>query len=98
MKKLLKIYSNEWNKAQKNASGNYYFRLVYLPLSTCQKIVRKNLNLYSDKITTLQERRPGDSERRLEYCNWFLNNLNDDRFLIMNLIKQLNFLTLLADY
>ncbi|KAJ3634662.1 hypothetical protein MTP99_007608 [Tenebrio molitor] len=23
----------------------------------------------------------GDSERRLEYCNWFLNTLNDDRLL-----------------
>ncbi|KAJ3634699.1 hypothetical protein MTP99_007645 [Tenebrio molitor] len=52
-----------------------------VPLSTCQKIVRKNLNLYPYKITTLQELRPGDSERRLEYCNWFLNNLNDDRLL-----------------
>jgi hypothetical protein len=56
-----------------------------VPLSTCQKIVRKNLNFYSHKITTLQELPPGDSERRLEYCHWFLNNLNDDRFLIMNL-------------
>jgi hypothetical protein len=55
-----------------------------VPLSTCQKIVRKNLNLYPYKITTLQELRPGDSERRLEYCNWFLNNLNDDRFVMMN--------------
>jgi hypothetical protein len=61
-----------------------------------KKCLRKLL-LQAD-IPTLQERRPGDSERRLEYCNWFLNNLNDDRFLIMNLIKQLNFLTLLADY
>jgi hypothetical protein len=55
-----------------------------VPLSTCQKIVRKNLNLYPYKITTLQELRPRDSERRLEYCNWFLNNLNDDRFVMMN--------------
>jgi hypothetical protein len=46
--------------------------------------LKKNLN-NSHKITTLQELRPGDSERRFEYCNWFLNNLNDDRFLIMNL-------------
>jgi hypothetical protein len=51
-----------------------------VPLSTCQKIVRKNLNFYSHKITTLQELRPDDSERRLE--QWFLNNLNDDRFVI----------------
>jgi hypothetical protein len=54
-----------------------------VPLSTCQKIVRKNLNFYPHKITTLQELRPGDSERHLEHCNWFLNNLNDDRFVIM---------------
>jgi hypothetical protein len=55
-----------------------------VPLSTCQKIVRKNLNFYPYKITTLQELRPDDSESRLEYCNWFLNNLNVDRFVIMN--------------
>jgi hypothetical protein len=52
--------------------------------STCQKIVRKNLNFYPYKITTLQELRPDDSESRLEYYNWFLNNLNVDRFVIMN--------------
>jgi hypothetical protein len=34
------------------------------------------MNFYSHKITTLQELRPGDSERRLEYCN-----LNDNRLL-----------------
>jgi hypothetical protein len=56
------------NKTQKtNPSGSYHFRLMYLPLSTCQKIVRKNLNFYSNKIT-LQEFQPGDSERRLECC------------------------------
>jgi hypothetical protein len=53
-------------------------------LSTCQKFVRKNLNFYPYTITTLQELQPGDSESRLEYCNWFLNNLNDDRFIMMN--------------
>jgi hypothetical protein len=50
--------------SKKNPSGSYHFRL-----STCQKIVRKNLNFYSHKITTLQELRPGDSERCLEYYN-----------------------------
>jgi hypothetical protein len=55
-----------------------------VPLFICQKIVIKNLNFYPHKITTLQELRPGDSERRLEHCNWFLNNLNYDRFVIMN--------------
>jgi hypothetical protein len=58
--------------------------LLYSLLPTCQKFVRKNLNFYPYKITTLQELQPGDSERRLEYCNWFLNNLNDDRFVMMN--------------
>jgi hypothetical protein len=55
-----------------------------VPLFTCQKIVIKNLNFYPHKITKLQELRPGDSEKRLEHCNWFLNNLNDDSFVIMN--------------
>jgi hypothetical protein len=80
MKKILNIYANEWNSAQKrklSLQAN-----VLLP--TCQKFVRKNLNFYPYKITTLQELQPGDSERRLEYCNWFLNNLNDDRFVMMN--------------
>jgi hypothetical protein len=84
MKKLLKIYFNEWNKAQKNSLTKLSLQ-ADISLFTCQKIVRKKLNFYSHKITSLQELRPGDSEKRLEYCNWFLNNLNDDRFLIMNL-------------
>jgi hypothetical protein len=50
-----------------------------VPLPTCQKIVRKNLDFNPYKIA-LQEFRPGDSERPLECSNWFLNNLNDDRF------------------
>jgi hypothetical protein len=54
-----------------------------VPLPTCQKIVRKNLDFNPYKIT-LQEFRPGDSERPLECSNWFLNNLNDDRFAMMN--------------
>ncbi|CAH1366306.1 unnamed protein product [Tenebrio molitor] len=56
-------------------------------VGTCHTIVRKDLHLFPYRltsITTLQELRPGDSERRLEYCNWFLNNLNDDRFVMMN--------------
>jgi hypothetical protein len=70
-------------QSPKNPSGSYHFRSGQVPLSTCLKMLEKNLNLYLYKIT-LQDLRPDDSERRLEYCNWFLNNLNDNRFVIMN--------------
>jgi hypothetical protein len=41
-----------------------------VPFSTCQNIVRKNLNT-SIPNKTLQELQPADYEKRLEYCNWF---------------------------
>jgi hypothetical protein len=66
MKKLSKIYGNEWNKTQKNPSGSYHFRLMYD--SPLVRILLEK-NLYPYKITTLQELRPDDSESRLEYCN-----------------------------
>jgi hypothetical protein len=51
MTKLLKNYANEWDKTQKkNALGSYHFRLMYLPLSTCQKIVRKKTRRHPIKV------------------------------------------------
>jgi hypothetical protein len=88
---LAKISSGDkWQTSQKHYSRNRGNAEI------CAGNVMRRSNSCSFKNTlivnveaihtkSLQELRPGDSERRLEYCNWFLNNLNDDRFLIMNL-------------
>jgi hypothetical protein len=36
--------------SKKNPLGSYHFRLMYLPLSTCQKIVRKNTRWHPIKV------------------------------------------------
>jgi hypothetical protein len=48
-----------------------------VPLSTCQKIVNKKLNLHPHKVSLVQELKPADYSRRVAYYNWFLNNMND---------------------
>jgi hypothetical protein len=50
-------------------------------LSTCQKIVKKRLNLHPYKMSLFQELKPADYPCRVAYCSWFLNNLNDNRTL-----------------
>jgi hypothetical protein len=50
-------------------------------LSTCQKIVKKRLNLHPYKMSLFQELKPADYPRRVAYCSWFLNNLNGNRTL-----------------
>jgi hypothetical protein len=49
--------------------------------STCQKIVKKRLSLHPYKMSLFQELKPADYPRRVAYCSWFLNNLNDNRTL-----------------
>jgi hypothetical protein len=51
------------------------------PLSTCQKIVNKKLNLHPHKVSLVQELKPADYSRRVAYYNWFLNNMNDNKIL-----------------
>jgi hypothetical protein len=50
-----------------------------VPRSTCHKIVKKNLHFHPYKITIVQELLPTDLESRINYCNRFQNNLNNDR-------------------
>jgi hypothetical protein len=52
-----------------------------VPLSTCQKIVKKRLNLLPYKMSLFQELKPADYPRRVAYCSWFLNKMNDNRTL-----------------
>jgi hypothetical protein len=52
-----------------------------VPRSTCHKIVKKNLHFHPYKVTTVQELLPNEPESRINYFNWFQNNLNNDRLL-----------------
>ncbi|RZC34483.1 HTH 24 domain containing protein [Asbolus verrucosus] len=49
-----------------------------LSVGTCHAILRKDMHIYPYKITSVQELLPVDPPRRLEFCNWFLNGLNND--------------------
>lgn len=48
---------------------------------TCHKILKKDLHLYPYKITVVQELLPPDPVTRREYCQWFMNNLNNNNTL-----------------
>ncbi|CAH1382739.1 unnamed protein product, partial [Tenebrio molitor] len=48
---------------------------------TCQKIVRKDLGLYPYKVQVYQELLPPDYNKRVAYCNWFNNFINNDETL-----------------
>jgi hypothetical protein len=52
-----------------------------VPLSTCHKVLKKRLHMHPYKTSVLQQLLPIDIPRRLEYCQWFQNNLNDDQLL-----------------
>jgi hypothetical protein len=52
-----------------------------LSVSTCQRIVRKDLGLYPYKVQVYQELLPPDYNQRVAYCNWFNNFINNDETL-----------------
>ncbi|RZC34585.1 HTH 24 domain containing protein, partial [Asbolus verrucosus] len=58
-----------------------------LSVGTCHAILRKDMHIYPYKITSVQELLPVDPPRRLEFCNWFLNGLNNDDMLIIITLK-----------
>ena len=45
------------------------------------KMESKYYKLYSLGVSSVQELRPEDFESRRYYCNWFLQNRNEDRML-----------------
>lgn len=51
---------------------------IGLSYGACQKIVKKDLHMFPYKITAMQQLLPRDFRIRLNYCQWFLNNFNDD--------------------
>jgi transposase len=52
-----------------------------LSYGTCQKILKKDLDLRPYKIMAVQELLPRDFGIRVEYCQWFLNHLNNNNTL-----------------
>jgi hypothetical protein len=42
-------------------------------LATAHKAVREKLNLFPYKVTAAQELKPADHEKRIRYCEWFIN-------------------------
>jgi hypothetical protein len=42
-------------------------------LATAHKVVQKQLKLFPYKVTTVQDLRPADHEKRICYCEWFTN-------------------------
>lgn len=49
-----------------------------LSVGTCHCILKRNLQLHSYKIHVYQELLPIDFERRTQFCQWFLDNHNND--------------------
>jgi hypothetical protein len=50
---------------------------INLSYGTCQKIL-KDINLFPYKIRVLQEIKLPDYPKRMDYCRWFEENMNDE--------------------
>jgi hypothetical protein len=54
---------------------------VDLSYETCRQILKKDLHMHPYKLTAVHELLPPDYEKRVEFCQWFLTNLNDNNIL-----------------
>ncbi|KAJ3663138.1 hypothetical protein Zmor_007447 [Zophobas morio] len=52
-----------------------------LSVGSCHKALHKVLHMHLYKVSVVHELLPPDFERRINYCQWFNNNLNDDALL-----------------
>lgn len=52
-----------------------------LPQTTVNRIIRLDLRLYPYKIHVRHELKPQDFGRRVAFCNWFLGQCHNNRFL-----------------
>jgi hypothetical protein len=43
--------------------------------------MKKRIHLHPYKVSLVQELKPADYPRRVAYCNWFFNHMNDNRTL-----------------
>lgn len=46
--------------------------------STCQTLLKKDLHLYPYRVTAIHELLPNDVPQRLNFCEWFLNNFQEE--------------------
>lgn len=53
-------------------------KFVGLSVGTCHKALTKRLHLHPYKVTVVQELHPLDYGKRVRYCEWFNENVNDD--------------------
>lgn len=51
---------------------------VDLSIGTCHTMLHKDMQLYPYRVTVVQELLPVDPPRRLQFCEWFINTLNND--------------------
>lgn len=49
-----------------------------LSVGTCHTILKKDLHFFPYRMTSVHELLPIDPPRRLQYCEWFSNVLNDE--------------------
>ncbi|RZC38491.1 hypothetical protein BDFB_011296 [Asbolus verrucosus] len=61
--------------------GGLSHRAPEVSFTTCQRIVRQDRGLYLYKIQVYQELLPHDYNKRVDYCNWFNNMMNNDEIL-----------------
>ena len=54
---------------------------VGISYSSTQNIVKKKLQLHAYKVQVCHQLQPGDFTRRIEFCEWFLQNSEDQDFL-----------------
>lgn len=52
-----------------------------LSYGTCQTIIKKDLHLFPYRLQCFQQLLPIDRPRRVEYCEWFMNTINNDATL-----------------
>nr|XP_008198792.1 PREDICTED: uncharacterized protein LOC103314449 [Tribolium castaneum] len=55
---------------------------VELSVGTCHKLLRKDLHVYPYRVQSVQELQPVDFPRRLQYCQWFLDNIANNNELL----------------
>nr|XP_015833260.1 PREDICTED: uncharacterized protein LOC107397488 [Tribolium castaneum] len=55
---------------------------VELSVGTCHELLRKDLHVYPYRLQSVQELQPVDFPRRLQYCQWFLDNIANNNELL----------------
>lgn len=54
-----------------------------LSVGTCHTMLRKDLHFYPYRLTAVHQLLDVDPPERLEFCEWFLNTLNNDNDTLM---------------